>query len=118
MRTRRTKNDPAAHSSSLVSGVIGFGSATSTPVSSDAAGRAAPGTRRTEKAPVLVCVTVAVSISTPALRSRGDRYRTLVVFADQANLMRMNTTKPMSASASVNAMPRNMVVRTMPAASG
>ena len=31
---------------------------------------------------------------------------------------RKNTTKPMSASASTNAMPRNMVVRTMPAASG
>ena len=29
-----------------------------------------------------------------------------------------NSTKPMSASASVNAIPRNMVVLTMPAASG
>ena len=36
----------------------------------------------------------------------------------QANLRRMNTTKPISASASVKAMPRNIVVRTMPAASG
>ena len=34
------------------------------------------------------------------------------------NFRRMNTTKPMRASASVKAMPRNMVVRTMPAASG
>ena len=32
--------------------------------------------------------------------------------------MRMNTTKPIRASASVKAMPRNIVVRTMPAASG
>ena len=32
--------------------------------------------------------------------------------------MRMKTTKPNRASASVKAMPRNMVVRTMPAASG
>ena len=31
---------------------------------------------------------------------------------------RMNTTKPIRASASVKAMPRNIVVRTMPAASG
>ena len=31
---------------------------------------------------------------------------------------RMKTTKPISASASVKAMPRNIVVRTMPAASG
>jgi hypothetical protein len=30
----------------------------------------------------------------------------------------MNTTKPIRASASVKAMPRNMVVRTMPADSG
>src|SRR5204863_5405584 len=34
------------------------------------------------------------------------------------NLMRMKTTKPMSASASVKAMPRNIVVRAIPAASG
>src|SRR4029079_5828213 len=32
--------------------------------------------------------------------------------------MRMKTTKPIRASASVKAMPRNIVVRTMPAASG
>ena len=32
--------------------------------------------------------------------------------------IRMNTTKPIRASASVKAMPRNIVVRTMPAASG
>jgi F420H(2)-dependent quinone reductase len=31
---------------------------------------------------------------------------------------RKNSTKPNSASASVNAMPKNIVVRTMPAASG
>src|SRR6185436_20943874 len=37
---------------------------------------------------------------------------------DQTNLRRMKTTKPMRARASVKAMPRNMVVRTMPAASG
>ena len=37
---------------------------------------------------------------------------------DQANLSRMNATKPISASASVKATPRNIVVRTMPAASG
>jgi len=37
---------------------------------------------------------------------------------DQANLSRMKATKPISASASVNATPRNMVVRTIPAASG
>ncbi len=30
----------------------------------------------------------------------------------------MKTTNPMRASASVNAIPRNIVVRTMPAASG
>jgi hypothetical protein len=30
----------------------------------------------------------------------------------------MKTTKPIRASASVKAMPRNIVVRTMPAASG
>ena len=30
----------------------------------------------------------------------------------------MKTTKPMRARASVKAMPRNIVVRTMPAASG
>ena len=40
------------------------------------------------------------------------------VTSAQANLRRMNTTKPISASASVKAMPRNIVVRTMPAASG
>jgi len=37
---------------------------------------------------------------------------------DQANLSRMNATNPMSASASVKAAPRNIVVRTMPADSG
>ena len=42
----------------------------------------------------------------------------LVESRDQANLRRMKTTKPMRARASVKAIPRNMVVRTMPAASG
>ena len=38
--------------------------------------------------------------------------------ADQTNFRRMKTTKPMRASASVKAMPRNIVVCTWPADSG
>ena len=47
-------------------------------------------------------------------RRGGHNTRTV----DQTNLRRMKTTKPMRARASVKAIPRNMVVRTMPAASG
>ena len=47
-------------------------------------------------------------------RIGGDHH----VAASYANFRRMKTTNPIRASASVKAMPRNMVVRTMPAASG
>ena len=61
---------------------------------------------------------------TPTTKSDGehqpahDRAHAHCVSLSQANLMRMKTTNPNRASASVKAMPRNMVVRTMPAASG
>ena len=42
----------------------------------------------------------------------------LWVVGNDQRPMRMKTTKPMRARASVKAIPRNMVVRTMPAASG
>lgn len=44
----------------------------------------------------------------------GTRWRRVVAYPPA----RKNSTKPNSASASVNAMPKNIVVRTMPAASG
>ena len=98
MMNRNTRNVPAPHRKSLGSGAIGFGIDCVSPAS-----------------PVVVA-----SDSSAAKRIDTDPFPWFVTWTSigQANFRRMKATKPMRASASVKAAPRNIVVRTMPADSG
>ena len=128
----RMKKARPPHTISFVAGTIGFGafwqSAGSVPLSTASfthlatseylggvvvvvsCAWASPGLPRTTAK--VITTPASRGITTPANKVRVRMCRALTY------LSRKTSTKPNRASASVKAIPRNIVVRTMPAASG
>ncbi len=135
MSTANTMNAPAPQTSSLSSGAIGLGpsfgstSLCASPSSvglvvgdtddSDLDGRAAPlGGDGNQHVSSFGGIGDRFGWGLRRLGRNAGRSEAEPARQGVYSPRRMNTTKPIRASASVKAMPRNIVVRTMPAASG